>query len=106
MEIRFSHIYPKLWGQSKAKLLAVEILEVSKRTPELLEYDTKTASGKYYPLPDGQLLQLVFLGNLGIPFCTLRRATLEKMRYYSSNIGEDFDIIIPLPTMAFIGEKE
>ena len=45
---------------------------------------------RHYPLPkSGELIQLVFLGDKGIPFCTLR-STYSKMgnkiEYYKSKI--------------------
>lgn len=40
---------------------------------ELIEYDTKRADGGYYTLPKGDYLQLIFIGNLGIPFGIIRR---------------------------------
>ena len=96
MRIRFSHNYPKLHGQTSAELLAVRYIRIDENTPrELLEYDTKYAEGCYYPLRKGEYLQLVFLGNLGIPFCTIRRAYPEgKFFYYCNAVGKSFDIEI------------
>lgn len=94
--IKFSSDYHKLWGQTTAKLLAVETIDINRQTPdELLEYDTKKMDGTYYPLKSGKYLQLVFIGNKYIPFCTIRSAyPPEKERYYSSLIGQKFDIVI------------
>lgn len=101
MQIRFSHDYPKLWGQKKAELLAVKIIlaEVIQANKKLLNYDTKFITRdlleEYYPLPkSGHLLQLVFLGDEGIPFCTIRTMTPEKYKYYSSAVGKEFSIIL------------
>lgn len=91
--IRFSHNYPKLHGQTSAKLLAVEPLTIDEDTPqELLDYDTTTADGYKYPLGYGECLQLIFLGNLRIPFCTIRRQTYDKVAYYNERIGQVFAI--------------
>lgn len=91
--IKFSHHYPKLHGQTSATLLAVLPLRINKDTPrELLEYDTKFDGG-YFPLKTGEYIQLVFIGNLRIPFCTIRSAfRKEKVKYYTDAIGETFNI--------------
>ena len=94
--IRFSHYYPKLHGQTSAELLAVRPLKIDAHTPpELLEYDTTYESGRY-PLRSGEYLQLIFLGNLRIPFCTIRSAyPPSKVRYYRNAIGQQFKIETP-----------
>lgn len=92
--IKFSHHYPKLHGQTSATLLAVLPLRIDKDTPkELLEYETKFDGG-YLPLKTGEYIQLVFIGNLRIPFCTIRSAfRMEKVvLYYAASIGETFNI--------------
>ena len=72
--IKFSHEYPKLHGQTSAELLAVRPIKIDAHTPkELLDYDT-TYEGGRYPLKSGDYIQLIFLGNLRIPFCTIRSA--------------------------------
>ena len=102
--IRFSHDYPKLHGQTTAELLAVKPIRIDRNTPdELLEYDTtyydkpfKDATSLYaekqrFPLPTGEYIQLIFLGNLRIPFCTIRKAyPPSKDKYYTASIGEKF----------------
>jgi hypothetical protein len=95
--IKFSSDYPKLWGQDEAKLIYVGLVEDSGKSDiemgfKLSEYDTKKSDGSYYPLPMGTLIQLVFLGDEGIPFCTLRRFIQRKFEYYKSKIGEWFEI--------------
>lgn len=99
LKIKFSSEYPKLHGQTSAKLLAVEDIRIDKDTPkELIEYDTTKSDGTQYALKTGNYIQLVFLGNLGIPFCTIRskrnRYTEDKGAYYCSLIGQTFDIAI------------
>ena len=91
--IRFSHNYPKLHKQTTATLLAVIPIRIDRNTPrELIEYDTKFDGG-YFPLPTGDYIQLVFIGNLHIPFCTIRKAwPPQKVEYYKSAIGYDFAI--------------
>ena len=92
-QIKFSDNYPKLHGQTSAKLLSVLPLTIDETTPKaLLDYDTTKTDGSRYPLADGEYLQLIFLGNLRIPFCTIRRMTYDKIQYYQ--IGEIFDVVI------------
>jgi len=97
--IRFSHEYPKLHGQTSAELLAVKPIRIDKDTPrELLEYDTAYWDGDikcHFSLLTGGYIQLVFLGNLRIPFCTIRKAyPPSKVGYYNGKIGDTFEIVI------------
>ena len=99
MTIKFSSDYPKLHGQTSAELLAVKQIRIDKDTPkELIEYDTKKADGTYYELKTGDYIQLVFIGNFGIPFCTIRakrnRLGDDKEKYYKDHINEVFAIEI------------
>lgn len=93
MIIKFSSDYPKLWGQKQGRLLGVYAIahELHK---DLIEYDIKKSDGSYYPLPKGTVIQLVFLGDKGIPFCTIRRFTPNKFSYYVGLVGEDLKIQI------------
>ena len=106
--IKFSHAYPKLHGQTTAELLAVRPIRIDRDTPdELLEYDTtyydkpfKDEMSLYaekhrFPLPTGDYIQLIFLGNLRIPFCTIRKAyPPQKVEYYKQAVGETFEVWI------------
>jgi len=107
MKINFSHDYPKLWKQKKAELLAVRVIDAQAVAinKDLIEYDTKyilpdyspdfTGGVCYYPLPKtGKLIQLIFVGDKDIPFCTLRRYIPTKYDYYKKGIGKIFEIII------------
>lgn len=111
IEINFSHEYVKLNGQMKARLLDVIILDAKavQANVRLIEYDTKyitnLANGgiepmkyDYYPLPkSGELIQLIFMGDAGIPFCTIRSKKGkygDKYEYYKPLIGEWFDIVV------------
>lgn len=92
--IKFSSDYPKLHGQTSAELLAVKMLRVDRNTPpELLAYDTTKEDGTRFELKTGNYLQLIFLGNLRIPFCTIRSSyPPQKVEYYTGSIGENFQI--------------
>ena len=99
MTIKFTSDYPKLHGQTSAELLAVKPIRIDNDTPkELIEYDTKKSDGTYYNLKTGNYIQLIFLGNLGIPFCTIRskrnRYAEDKEAYYSQFVGGNFTIEI------------
>ena len=64
---------------------------------DLKEYDTlwdNNGDLGYYKLPKGLKLQLIFIGNKNIPFCTIRRQTPQKETYYRNLIGELFDVVI------------
>lgn len=101
-KIKFSHNYPKLHGQTSAVLLAVRELYFPKDSNhELLEYDTSYPSPHgidFYPLPAGPYLQLIFVGNKHIPFCTIRPKyggfRKNKKGYYEGQIGKAFSIVI------------
>lgn len=102
LAIKFSHDYPKLHGQKTARLIAVEPITIDENTPaELIEYDTRTVAGDYYSLTKGEYIQLIFIGNLRIPFCTIRKKEswlkgkqLDKYEYYKGKIGQTFNIEI------------
>lgn len=93
--IKFSHAYPKLHGQTSAELLAVRPIRIDRNTPkELIEYDTRYDGG-HFPLPTGDYIQLIFLGNLRIPFCTIRKNyPPQKGVYYRGKVGDTFTIEI------------
>lgn len=92
--IKFSHDYPKLHGQTSARLIEVTAIDYENLHPDLIEYDTKTCKGDYYPLPKTQLIYLLFVGNKKIPFCTLRRLTPLKLTFCIQQIGKEFNIIM------------
>lgn len=104
--IEFAHRFSKLHGQDSAELLDVRPMEIDGTTAcELLDYDTayyehckgygQTFSMKcHYPLEHGMYIQLVFLGNLRIPFCTFRGYSAEKEEWYKSRIGELFHVVV------------
>lgn len=93
-KIKFCSNYPKLWNQESAILVAVRDIKINKEThPDLLEYDTKKIDGTYFPLKSGNYIQLLFIGNKGIPFCTIRSAfPTKKIDYYKSNINQMFKV--------------
>lgn len=92
--IRFTSYYVKFWRQRSAELIMVKPIVIDRKTNrDFLEYDTKTIAGDYYKLKPGKYIQLVLLGDKGIPFCTIRAACPPgKVRYYRSMIGQQFGI--------------
>lgn len=94
--IKFCSNYPKLWGQKSAVLISVRDIKINKNThPDLLEYDTKKTDGTYFPLKSGNYIQLLFVGDKGIPFCTIRSAfPTKKIDYYKCQYGQTFEIKI------------
>ena len=94
LKIKFSKEYPKLHGQTEAILLNVKSLNFKALPKELIEYDTKAKDGSYYLLPKTELIHLTFLGDKLIPFCTIRKYTIEKEKYYRNEIHNVFDIVI------------
>lgn len=100
-KINFSHNYMKLQDQTSATLLAVFPLKLSRNdeshTP-LIAYDTAIKGGGNYKLRSGEYVVLLFLGNNGIPFTTIRSRIgmygLNKEEYYTKHIGEEFVIAI------------
>ena len=99
--IKFSKEYVKLHKQKRATLLLVRPIEITKETPytELLDYDTLAEDGTRYEIGRGRFLQLVFLGDLGIPFCTIRsnlpayNGMESKYEFYSKRTGQEFEIV-------------
>jgi len=118
--IKFSHNYAKLDGQKSARLLDIVILDAKavQANIRLVEYDTKYIPANlanscacelhtdyegdiehcHYHLPkSGELIQLVFIGDTGIPFCTIRSRKGrygDKYDYYKPLIGGWFDVVV------------
>lgn len=99
-QIKFSKEYKKLHGQNCAMLLAVLPISLDiKQDKELIEYDTTAVDGTHYPLKSGSYLQLIFVGDKRIPFCTIRsnkpalNGMKSKYEYYKEKIGQEFRIV-------------
>lgn len=97
--IKFSHHYLKLpEGISKARLLQVACLCDIELSPAFIEYDTvwfHDDEREHWQLPKGRLLLLLFqdVGS-GMVFTTLRGWMPSKERWYRSQMGEVFDVVI------------
>lgn len=94
LKIKFNDNYPKLWGQDCAQLFYVDVTYTNDvKESGLFEYDCKKSDGSYYELKeDSKLILLYFIGNKGIPFCTLRNYDKNKHNIYLENIGHWFDV--------------
>lgn len=95
MNINFSHNYPKLHDERDAKLLAVFISQTSCLSSSFIEYDTiyhENGIDEYYPLPEGKVLVLLFLGARGNLFTTVREYKESKAKYYQLNVGRWFQV--------------
>lgn len=97
--IKFSKEYVKLHGQMSATLLKVYHITINETDDrDLLDYDTVAVDGTRYELKNGRYLLLVFLGDKGIPFTTIRsdkpamNGLKSKYDYYSEKVGEEFVI--------------
>jgi hypothetical protein len=99
LQIKFDHSYPKLYGQTSGRLLSVELKNRADLSDRFVLYDTHYVDERpdvgvdgYYELPKGLCLVLYFVGSLGIPFSTVRRATGNAEIRYRTNIGKTFEI--------------
>jgi len=81
--IKFDGDYEKLHGQTHGKLVYIDIVRIDPATSdELIDYDTCRIDGTFYDLKYGSYLQLVFVGNKGIPFSTFRKYNAENEERY------------------------
>ena len=91
-KIKFSHNYKKLNGEKWATLCNVRIIKLEHQTKGFLDYDTEGI----YKLPkSGFFMCLLFHGENGTVFTTLRRYTPPKFHYYFDLIDKEFEIISP-----------
>lgn len=97
--IKFNNKYPKLKGQRHARLIAAfngmtsELLR--NKFPDLMFYDTERDDGRYYNIEDGETyILLLFLGDKGNLFTSLRKQNDENVAKYNDSIGELFNIVI------------
>lgn len=98
--IKFSTLFDKLHGQRSGLLASAEFIRIDENTPPaFVEHETAVA-GQPQTLKFGQYIQLVFIGDMFIPFSTLRplRGKYgDLMPYYKKNIGAIFEFQILKP---------
>ena len=104
-KIKFSHLYKKILFErktncgshpvEKAKLLQVIKVNTSDLTQHFLDYDT---DGVFPIKKNTEYLMLIFLGypvnvyDYHKLFTTLRTFNDQKLQYYSSLVGSDFEV--------------
>jgi len=90
-KIRFGHNFKKLNCEKSAELRDVILIDLEKQAKTFLEYDTEGI----YNLPRrGRYIALVFLGENGTLFTTLRKYTEKKYAYYVAHMYESFEIAV------------
>jgi len=95
-KIKFLHDYWKLHNIAKRTpviLLQVFVVDKKDLSPDFVEYDTAIHPEGHYKLPNGKLIVLLFYQGM-VLFTTIRRWTPEKERYYTSQMGETFEVVI------------
>lgn len=97
--IKFSHDYPKLKGETKARLLLcitdISYDLLSKKWLDFMLYDIYIGNGEFYYLSSyDKYMVLVFLGVCGNLFTTIRKDTEENREKYSDKIGIVFNLQI------------
>lgn len=93
--ITFKHRYPKMCGQTSGRLVTVLPIMIDRNTPtDMVKYETTYSEGdKYFydSLPNGKYVQLVFVGNLGIPFSDIREAWPEnRVKFFRESVNQEF----------------
>lgn len=90
--IRFNRNYKKLHNQKRATLLRVDFIEGEDLHKDFIEYDTE---GKYQIDKSKEYMRLIFIGNKGIPFATLRKNNDEnRIKYISLEAKTKFKIVV------------
>ena len=105
-EIKFNNDYSKLplnWEGTQAVLIGIafcnSIEKLKKSMPQFVRHDTsirnkKPYSTEFYPInfEAGIILSFVHI-NSGIPFTTIRKYTIEKLKKYQSMKWETFKMV-------------
>ena len=106
LRIRFSHQYRKLEGignGNRAVLLQVFDVNHNDLAEAMVDYDTAYDDGngtpRWYYLPKGRLLVLVFMTiESRRVFTTIRSGWSDNRRdYYHRNVGNTFEVVIEQP---------
>lgn len=105
-KIKFSNKYTKLYGcvnkrfPEEARLLNVFVQHKRDMHEDFISYDTKyfySDGYKYYQLPSAEYLVLLFMGDNGQLFTTIRsnrKHPFDKEVFYKDAIGEMFEVVI------------
>lgn len=96
--LMLEHDYAKLWGQKRAQLLAVLKVSVKEDENRRKEYEgyymDSSAKAQVEGIKKGNYIQLVFIGEHGIPFSVLRPYSYSKWEGYRDLIGTYFQMLI------------
>jgi hypothetical protein len=98
----FEHNYVKLKGQTKARILEVntmQIIDIERTNNGLWYHETRYKDysdfkKKNHSIDDGKYVHLIAVGNLGVPFSVLIKWTQSVEKLCRESIGEWFDIEI------------
>lgn len=89
--IGFTHNYSKLHEQTYAQVLMVRLVYKDSLNSEFIQYDT---DGLFQLEDDDIFIELILLGNKGIPFTTLRSYTQKNADKYLRSKGTFFEIYV------------
>lgn len=104
--IKFSHHYFKFGYPACNSGILLEVFKTNSEDlcKQFVEFDAiyhadTDEAVKFYPLPKGEVLVLLFESNSGYNpnygvWTTVRRYTPEKEAYYKARRGQKFDVII------------
>lgn len=105
--IKFAHNFLKLNDQKTAELVHVKVVSRTELDEEMVIADTQYYENhevpgndspirgvRFYPVPNGSLLLLTFLGENNRSFTTLRRFKDASWKRYKSQINQVFDIVV------------
>ena len=91
--IKVDFYLPKFQSQYIAELVAVKDMLINNETSKkYLEYESGTFAGDVVKIEPGRYIQLVFLGEKGIPFTHLRPYSAAAKALYKHQVGKDFKI--------------
>ena len=104
-KIKFNRVYAKLINpRTHIRYTYATLIEAIPYHYEDLSLSFRlydTANTNYVLLDSGRCIVLIFRTSCGI-FTTLRGLTADKLKFYRSRIGENFEIIIKNPVNAEI----
>ena len=96
-ELEFDSNYSKLCNQAHAQLVWCEKVFCNPediKYKSLVEYDTRKRDGTYYKIRKASYLLLLFVGDKGIMFSTLRTPDTKNINNFCGKEGSLFDILI------------
>lgn len=99
--LRLDHAYLKLHGQSQGRLVALQRIRLTREDEELKIYDGEHFTGVHLEdeiavdkEKNGDFIQMVFIGEKGIPFSVFREYRKWKWDSFRDRIGMEFEFEI------------